>query len=596
MGLFQNAVETYDAMNHLAGVLQAGKKATLAPVGHMTTKAKIEITIDGEGRFVRAQKVDNTVLFPATEASSGRSGTTVAPHMLCDKLEFILPCCSNDAKESKKHEKYLKQLENWAYSPFGHSKVMAILKYLRSGTIIEDLNFSDPTLVQRDEKGNLKNKDDFVCWRVLIDDGSRSAVWEDKTLMKSYTEFYLAQKKKDPTGICMITGKEIATTSQHLKGVVSVNGNAKLISSNDTVNYTYRGRFADEKEAVSIGYEASQKAHNALKWIVANDGVSLGGGRMMICWNPQGKSVPRPHSVLRKREKEEKISLSSYKAELEKVIWGYKKDFSHSDKAVIAIFDAATTGRLSVAYYNELDASDFLERLRYWDETCCWYDNRWGVETPSLFDLTAFAYGEVRNGQMEADDRIKAQQMQRLVSCRIDQQALPIDLMRRLEQKAANLQIYEKGLRNRLLFITCAAIRKYRWDHLKEECNMALETDKKDRSYQYGRLLAVMEKIERDTYKSGEERETNAIRLQSVFVKRPAYAASLIMNQLKQAYYPQHGPGTRNYYEKLIGEIMSVISDCGEEQYNKPLQETYLLGYYLQKNALYTKKETLEEE
>ena len=587
MGLLQNAVETYDAMEHLAGVPKAEKKATLAPVGHMTTKAKIEITIDGEGQFVRAQKVDRTILFPATEESSGRTSGKVA-HPLCDQLGYLTPY------DIEKNELFLAQLTDWVDSEFTHPKIIAILKYLTSGTLVDDLKQAD--LLQLDEAGKLKNDKDFVCWRVLTDDKSSSAVWEDNSLMKAFTDYYLAKKTGNSRDVCMISGKEAATTYQHLKGVVPASGNAKLISSNDTLNYTYRGRFADEKEAISIGYEASQKAHNALKWIVANDGVSLGGGRTMICWNPQGKNVPRPHSVLRKREKEEKISPSSYKTELDKVIWGYKKDFSHSDKAVIAIFDAATTGRLSVAYYNELDASDFLERLRYWDDTCCWYDNRWGVETPSLFELTAFAYGEVRNGQMEADDRIKAQQMQRLVTCRIDQQALPLDLMRRLEQKAANLQVYEKGLRDRLLFVTCAAIRKYRWDHLKEECNMALETDKKDRSYQYGRLLAVMEKVERDTYNSGEERETNAIRLQSVFVKRPAYAASLIMNQLKQAYYPQLSPRTRSFYEKLIGDIMSVISDCGEEQYDKPLKETYLLGYYLQKNTLYTKKETLEEE
>ena len=588
MGLFQNAVETYDALEHLAGVPQAGKKVTLAPVGHMTTKAKIEITIDGEGQFVRAQKVDRTILFPATEESSGRTSGKVA-HPLCDQLGYLT------SYDAEKNELFLSQLTDWADSAFTHPKISAILKYLKSGTLADDLKQAE--LLQLDEAGKLKNDKDFVCWRVLTDDEYNSAVWEDKSLMKAFTDYYLARKSKESGDICMISGEETATTSQHLKGVVPASGNAKLISSNDTINYTYRGRFTDEKEAVSIGYESSQKAHNALKWIVANDGVSLGGGRTMICWNPQGKIVPRPHNVLRKREKDEKISPSSYKAELEKVIWGYKKDFSPSDKAVIAIFDAATTGRLSVAYYNELDASDFLERLRYWDETCCWYDSRWGVETPSLFDLTDFAYGDIRNGGMEADDRIKAQQMQRLISCRIDQQALPLDLMRRLEQKAANLQIYDKkGLRDQLLFITCAVIKKYRWDHLKEEWDMALETDKKDRSYQYGRLLAVMEKAERDTYKNGEERETNAIRLQSIFVKRPAYAASLIMNQLKQAYYPQLSAGTRNYYEKLIGEIMSVISDCGEEQYNKPLQETYLLGYYLQKNALYTKKEALEEE
>ena len=41
---------------------------------------------------------------------------------------------------------------------------------------------------------------------------------------------------------------------------------------------------------------------------------------------------------------------------------------------------------------------------------------------------------------------------------------------------------------------------------------MALEPGKQDRSYQFGRLLAVMEKVERDTYTDNENREPNAIR------------------------------------------------------------------------------------
>lgn len=126
---------------------------------------------------------------------------------------------------------------------------------------------------------------------------------------------------------------------------------------------------------------------------------------------------------------------------------------------------------------------------------------------------------------------------------------------------------------------------------------MALEPNKKDRSYQYGRLLAVMEKAERDTYDKEEKRETNAIRLQSVFVKRPAYASKIVLEQLKSAYYPHLSVGAKIYYEGIIGEIMEIISECEPQAINKPLGETYLLGYYLQKNEFYKKKsDNVDEE
>lgn len=45
-------------------------------------------------------------------------------------------------------------------------------------------------------------------------------------------------------------------------------------------------------------------------------------------------------------------------------------------------------------------------------------------------------------------------------------------------------------------------------------------------------------------------------------------------------------------YDKLIGEIMRVISEYPESEIGKPLGEEYLMGYYLQKTSLYTKRNT----
>ena len=39
-----------------------------------------------------------------------------------------------------------------------------------------------------------------------------------------------------------------------------------------------------------------------------------------------------------------------------------------------------------------------------------------------------------------------------------------------------------------------------------------------------------------------------------------------------------------------MGQIMGIISEFPQEDWNKPLDATYLMGYYLQRSALYTKK------
>lgn len=107
-----------------------------------------------------------------------------------------------------------------------------------------------------------------------------------------------------------------------------------------------------------------------------------------------------------------------------------------------------------------------------------------------------------------------------------------------------------------------------------------------------------MEKAEQDTYDDQDkkkERITNAIRMQPMFVRRPAYTCRIVMERLKSAYYPRLKPHKRVVYEKQIQEIMEQLSQDADN-FDKPLTETYLLGYYLQKTALYTWKNDGETE
>lgn len=123
---------------------------------------------------------------------------------------------------------------------------------------------------------------------------------------------------------------------------------------------------------------------------------------------------------------------------------------------------------------------------------------------------------------------------------------------------------------------------------------MVLDTEKRDRSYLFGRLLAVMEYAERSTYKKDEEREPNAVRLQSVFCERPMHTAKIINDSLVP-YFQRMKVGKRRFCKDLIGEIFAMLNEEDAEKLNMPLSDSYLLGYYLQRNVLYTKKGTTED-
>lgn len=587
MGLMQRAYETYCAMESKYAGQATELKEPLAPVSHMITTSHIEITLDKEGNFVSASAVDKSepkIIIPVTEESSGRTSAPCA-HPLCDYLSYIAPY------DKTKHDLYISQLQAWADSDFRHPKLSPILRYVNRETILSDLQRFD--LVKLNENGIPANEKQMVRWRILSPgDSNPEECWKDLSLFQSFIRYYSSLQEKGNV-FCMVSGAQSVPANQHPKGIISINGNAKLISANDSSGFTYRGRFTDDQQAATVSYAASQKAHSALRWLAANQGVSY-GGRTFLCWNPQGVSLPQPSTPILRKTAEQQVKPSDYKAELQTTLKGWKECLPADSFAVIASFDAATSGRLSLTYYSELQASDFLDRLHDWDATCCWWNGSFGVQAPSLFQIVNCAFGTLRAGnnqtKLETDECVMRQQLQRLIACRVDKGRFPLDIEQSLIKRSSNLQIYETGIREMILFTACAAIRKYRYDRNGEEWEMALTPNKNDISYQYGRLLAVLEKIERDTYDREESRETNAIRMQSVFAQRPRYASRILWEQLKKAYYPQLKPGSRLFYDRLLGEILSQISEFPEAEQNRPLGDTYLLGYYLQRNDLYQSK------
>ena len=591
MGLLQKAVETYDAMASRAGIVHEGEKEPLAPISHIMARAHVEITLNQDGWFISAQAVDKEapkIIIPATEESAGRTSAPCA-HPLCDQLGYVSPY------NEKKHTLYVDALSNWANSESTHPKLQPILAYVRNGTILTDL--LNAQLIQLTPEGGPSDEKLMVCWVVNgLGERLNGPCWTDRALMDAFIGYSRRERTAMPPALCMVSGTMEAPAGQHPKGIVPINGNAKLISANDSSGFTYRGRFDDAAQAATVGYAASQKAHSALRWLVANQSVSF-GGRTFLCWNPQGIQVPKVTGPMGRRNgsAQRAANPSQYQTQLREALSGWKEDLPQSADVVITAFDAATTGRLAVTYYNELLASDFLDRLHDWEASCCWENGHYGIQSPSLFQIVSWAFGTPRNGKAELDDRILSQQMQRLMACRVDKAPFPPDVERALVEKASHLLLFEGENRQKLLFTACAAVRKYHYDHFKEEWDMALDKNCSDRSYLFGRLLAITDAVENSAYNTSEDRrETNALRMQKAFALRPMSTWRLLEEKL-EPYYKQLNPRLRQYYRKMTQEIADKLPASGGNL-NQKLDDIYLLGYYHQRAYRPEKSDNQETE
>ena len=92
MGLLQKAVETYESHRIYASE-NWDSKTMMAPVGHVITRAELEITVDPDGLFVDASAVDRKepkIIIPATDSSAGRTSAPCA-HPLCEQIGYLIP-------------------------------------------------------------------------------------------------------------------------------------------------------------------------------------------------------------------------------------------------------------------------------------------------------------------------------------------------------------------------------------------------------------------------------------------------------------------------------------------------------------------------
>lgn len=274
--------ELYKVYEQQCGTVQHDG-TVLLPVSHSTANAQIEVTLKSDGTFVSAAALSkeeglNTII-PVTEDSGGRtSGICAMP--LADKLIYLCGDYNKYAdKDNAQYFKlYIEQLERWKNSKHSHASVNAIYSYISQKTLMRDL-VENHILQINEETGLLEDKvniagikqaDAFVRFRVY---GEKSETWLDKSLYDSFIAWN--NEEMASVGLCYATGNIQPVTYKHPSKIRNTGDKSKLISANDESGFTYRGRFSDKTEAISVSYDFSQKMHNALRWLIQRQGISV---------------------------------------------------------------------------------------------------------------------------------------------------------------------------------------------------------------------------------------------------------------------------------------------------------------------------------
>lgn len=627
MTWLKTLAETYDVYSVLAGVEKNGQ-AVLLPVSHSTFNAQIEVTIDKDGNFQDSKKLekgkDVITIIPVTEDSVARS-SGIAPHPLCDKLCYIAgdyTLYTGDHKE-KYFGAYIEQLRDWAESEDTHFMVQAIYQYLKKKTLIYDLA-TNGTL-ELDSNGKLT--DDAKIHGlgqtganvrfVIRENHIPQEVWKNQELYKKYGEYY--KRKSGEKKLCYASGKVEACSDKHPSKIRNSGDKAKLISGNDESGFTYRGRFTSKEQAVSVGYDASQKAHNALRWLIQKQGYTRDESAI-VCWmvNRDMQVPDMMKDFINAYNGIDDIDLGfddidiyetpdtdghdtgKYFAErFNSAVNGYAGKVEIDDRVAIIALDAATTGRLSVVYYDEMGGKQYMDAILYWQRHCKWRrtvkleNSEEGKKritcecTPSPRDMTLAAFGVQRSEWLEADSKLIRATVKRLLPCITRKGVkIPDDIIKAAARRASMPQTMSDFVwRNDVLCVVCAMIR-FNYEEDSKKMDNFLNDNINDRNVLFGRLLAVYDYMEQralfeldENGKVREMRMTNAKRYWNAYSSRPAKTSKTIKQNLI-AYEKKLNDFELMKFENWTGEIMVRLAEKGFD--NTALSELYLPGYYLQ--------------
>ena len=615
MSWLTRLVETYEAC---LGAEQFSAKP-LPPISHTPQQAHVEIVLDSKGHFVRAAIVrKEETLVPATEESASRSGTKPPPHPLCDKIQYVAADYpSHGGEKPSFHAEFLVQLRAWCESPHAHPKARAVLEYVQRGTVVADLVQAGILHLGRDgrllmrppearpnaeifellpgSKGEQDQGSAFVRWVVESPGDHHPQVWRDAKLQQAWITFYASRMQKK--GLCMATGtSDAALSASHPKRLRHAGDGAKLISSNDASGYTFRGRFTDNTgaQACAIGYQASQKAHLALRWLIARQAFR-NGDQVIVAWAVAGQPIPDPladsFALFGLREPAGGTAYRGdagqlYSLALRSKVAGYRAALPPSARVVIMGLDAATPGRMAITFYRELGGAEFLDRLERWHTWFAWPQNfgkdRHFVGTPAPRDIAEAAYG------VNLDERLRKSCVERLLPCIVDLQPLPREIFESTYRRVIRRVGMDRWEWEKALGVACALYRGYQYAPEGGAYQMALETDRKTRDYLFGRLLAIAEQIEsRALYAAGESRDTHAAKLMHRFAERPVTT----WRQLELALAPSRSrlrsrsPGYLHQLEQQIDLICTQFQP-GDFVDERRLTGEFLLGYHCQRAKL----------
>ena len=599
-------IETYD--NYFRNGAPTDDPSPLVPVGFITKKIEIRVNLDRNGTYDSGQILEGDVweVIPATPDAEGRTGPPL-PYPLSDELRYTAGDLSEYVQGdfSDYSSTYETRLRAWVDSGNTPEELRILLQYITRRTLAADLLRSG--LIKPDKEGHFPQKyvKAFVSFSVFDGFSLYLPMVSLQSVIRSWQN-YMA-KNMEGSEMSYASGEMEPSLYNHAK----IEGNAKLISQKDGgTPFQFRGRFESPEQAYSVSFSDSAKISNTIRWLRSKSAFRR-FGLTLITWSTKAKAVIPP---LDEDEPEEVITYTAeeYASTIREKMNGIQRELPYDLDTTIVLLglETATPGRMSITYYEELGGEQYLSMLEKWYLRCSWLlcrnhkDSKElyrSYATPTPWEIGTAVYGE--GAAKTAYQDKKAQKsvtklMKKLCSdlviCIVNGRPVPTEYSIAAYKRTCNPCSFtdSNGKWQRIKWEKCMAVAlaMLKSSFEKEEYRVALDKECTDRSYLFGRLVAVADVVETRAMIGADAgwRQTNAVRYFSAMQQRPAVTWQTIETKLIPYYKQLREKG--GYLAHLADEIYQ-LGRSDEMSLNTPLTPRFLEGYHNQRFELTKKKE-----
>lgn len=570
----------------------------VAKRGFGVEKVSFALDLSAEGELMRITSVKipkGKKLVPKSmmvPERVSRSGSKAVSNFLCDNAGYMLGY-DKKGKPEKTKEKFhaFKELHEEVLGELDDVEAKAVLKFLETWN--PDQVESDPLF--EDYIDEILKGGNFV-FRL----NGKYLIHESEAIKRAWLNYKNSSDSADMQQ-CLVTGEMSTIARLHpvIKGINKGQsmGN-QLVSFNAEAYESYgkkQGQNAPTGEYAAFAYGA------ALNSLLADENHRIFiGDTTVIFWAETTRKQPTgmlsslisgKFEVENNEEAiEDEAAVSEIQQIMKKIASGYPIDYEEAifcdDTKIYVVGLSPNAARISVRFFIQDQLGRLAAKLtRHYEDMAI--QKRFDKDFDTIPIWKIISETIPSNSKDKNPSPLLAGALLRAI---MNGSEYPFNLYQAMliriraehditHVKAAVIKAYLK--------------RKYKYNEkIKEVLTMSLNKESDNKAYLFGRLFAVLEKLQRDSNEG--IKATIAEKYLSSACSTPAMIFPMLLNLSNHHLGKFKEEGKRIYYKQLIGEILEKL-EVSEEPFPKNImseeQGIFYLGYYQQNNENYRKRD-----